>query len=113
MAISEEKTAEFKAKYGEDLAFHESLKHGVFVFKKPSRTIWKKFQVMAQRKNADTDTAGEQMVIDCLCFPEAESGKPDHAKLRALFEDYSALPARLFAELYELAQGNENASGKL
>jgi hypothetical protein len=113
MSISDEQTAAFKAKYGEDLAFHESAKYGAFVFKKPSRTIWKKFQVMAQRKNADTDTAGEQMVIDCLCYPEADTGKPDHTKLRALFEDFPALPSRIFAELYELAQGSETASGKL
>lgn len=111
--ISDDTAAEFKAKYGEHLAFHESEKHGLFVFKKPSRPVWKKFQAMAARKGADTDACGEQMVVDCLCFPESEAGKPDYAKLAALFDDFAALPSRLFMELYELAQGRENASGKL
>lgn len=111
--ISEEKVAEFKAKYGEKLAYHEDEKSGIFVFRKPSRPIWKKFQAMIGRKNADADACGEQLVIDCLCYPEAEAGKPDYPKLTALFDELPALPSRLFQELYELAQGRESASGKL
>jgi hypothetical protein len=111
--ISEEQREEFKTKFGDDLAFHESEKYGVFVFKKPSRAIWRKFTSSSQRKNADADACGEEMVKNCLCFPEAETGKPDYTKLDALFSDFAALPQRLFNELYELAQGNENASGKL
>jgi len=111
--ISDEKVGEFKARYGEDLAFHDNPKHGIFVFRKPSRPIWKKFQGQAGRKGADTDACGEQMVIDCYCFPEGAAGKPDYEKLTALFDEYAALPSRIFAELYELAQGRENASGKL
>lgn len=108
-----EKVDGFKAKYGEDLAFHQSKQGQFFVFKKPSRPVWKKFQQFSSRKGADTDSCGEQMVRDCYVFPESTDGKPDHAALEALFDDLPALPNRIFSELYSLAQGGEDNSGKL
>lgn len=103
--------AELKAKYGA-IAYHQDAKGEIFVFKKPSRPIWKKFQQLSGRNGADKEACGEQMVVDCFVSPEGAEGKPDYDKLTALFEDLPALPNRIFAELYNIAQGGEENSGK-
>jgi hypothetical protein len=113
MSISEEQSAQFKEKYGEALAFHENAKHGLFIFRKPSKIIWKKFRTMSNKPNADVDACAEDLVSNCLCFPEAEGGKPDFAKLRLLFEDCPALVDEIVVEVHALAKGQAPTTGKL
>ena len=111
--VTDQLREELREKYGEETCIVYRKKHGVFVFRKPSRVVWKKFQVAVQKTN-DRQTCADQLCMDCLCYPEAEAGKPDFAKLTALFEDYPAISLdEAFEDLAKLAMGREDVSGKL
>jgi hypothetical protein len=105
--------AEMEAKFGDEIYIYEGApKLGAFVFQSPSRAVTKQFKSGSRKKGADADACAEQLVINCLCYPEGEAGKPDYGKLQNLFEAKSFASDTIFAALAKLAGLDLDDAGK-
>jgi hypothetical protein len=108
--MSEDKTEEVINRFGSEAVIFENEKHGLFVFTKPKRASWQRFQKGVTK---DVGEAFDQLCRDCLAYPEKAEGGGDHAKLHSLMEDYPGCPVEIGDKLAQSARGGEaSAAGK-
>jgi hypothetical protein len=106
--LSEEKRSEIINRFGSEAVIFENEKHGLFVFTKPKRASWQRFQKGVTK---DVGEAFDQLCRDCLAYPGEE--KPDHAALASLMDDYPGCPVEIGDKLAASARGGEaSAAGK-
>jgi hypothetical protein len=69
MALTEEKIAALKAKYGGELRCVETP-FGEFVFKPPSRAAHDKWQDARLDKIGEPSAVSRELAMNCLCSPD-------------------------------------------
>jgi hypothetical protein len=102
--MTEEQQAEVLSRFGSEAVVYENSKHGMFVFAKPRRASWQRFQRDVTKKDGIGD-AFDQLCRDCLVFPGDD--KPDHGKLIALMDDYPGCSVEIGDKLALAARGGE------
>lgn len=114
--ITDALKAEVTLKHGKKVVFWVNDDLGLFVFKKPTRQMWK--QALAKKVDpdavADPVTANEKFCADCLVHPTNEKGEPDLVKLEELWEDEGASSGPISAALSALiGTGGGDRVGKV
>jgi hypothetical protein len=93
--LDKEAVDKIKAEHGKELVSVE-VNGQDYVFKKPSRTVWTDFIDSVTKDRSSKEIAIRRLALACAVYPKTED-------VIQVFEAYPALPAKVTAELSDLA----------
>ncbi len=115
MAISEEERARLREQFDSEKSVFVDEEIGAFVFTRPKPLPWNRYfrGLSSDDKKRDKNGDMAQLCRDCLAYPITSDGKPDLAKLAALFEELPGVVLSIVGELSDLAGAGASHVGKL